>query len=183
MELLHRHQVARLEGDGLMTNETIWADIPFGTWGFVVYVAMVAIALRLPWTNSPARATIGLALFAYFMVLAAAAVLGRNANFWTVSIVFWFPALLFLMGFGAVYKSISFRILLDLLDRPGRTELYSAILARYVATESFENRLAVMQEHGFAVLTSAGFELTDKGRRLAKVISAMQRLFAIQRSG
>ena len=118
-----------------------------------------------------------------YVVLVAAAVVGRNVNFWVVSIVFWFPTLAFLMGFGAVYKSISLRILLDLLLRPGHAEAYSAILARYVAAESFESRLDVMLKNDFAVLTSAGYSLTDKGRRLAGMVSTLQRLFAIQRSG
>ena len=89
----------------------------------------------------------------------------------------------FLMAFGALYKSISLRILLDLLDRPGHAGLYSAILARYVAAESFENRLTVMQENGFAVPTPAGYALTDKGRRLAGLVGVLHRLFAIERSG
>jgi hypothetical protein len=164
-------------------NATICADVPFGIGGFVVYLAAVAIVLRLPWAFSPARAVIGVALLAYAAVLAAAAVFGRNANFWTVSIVFWFATLLFLMAFGALYKSVSLRILLDLLDRPGHTGLYSAILGRYVAAESFESRLAVMQENGFAVRTPAGYALTDKGRRLAGLVGALHRLFAIKRSG
>ena len=45
-----------------------------------------------------------------------------------MSIVFWFATLLFLMAFGALYKSVSLRILLDLLDRPGHAGLYSAVL-------------------------------------------------------
>jgi hypothetical protein len=166
-----------------MTNETIWVDIPFATGGVAFYIAIVTIVLRLPWTISPARAVIGAALLAYVMVLAATAALGRNANFWTVSIVFWFPTLLFLMGFGAVYKSISFRILLDLLVRPGHAELYSAMLARYVETESFQNRLVVMQKNGYTMLTTSGYALTSNGRRIARMIGVMQRLFAIQRSG
>jgi hypothetical protein len=75
------------------------------------------------------------------------------------------------------------RILLDLLDRPGNAGLYSAILARYVVAESFESRLIVMQENGLAVLTPAGYALTDKGRRLARAVAALHRLFAIERSG
>jgi hypothetical protein len=166
-----------------MTNETICAAIPFGLGGVAFCIAAVAIVLRTSWTISPARAAIGTAALAYVLVLAAATVLGRHVNFWTVSIVFWFPTLLFLMGFGAVYKSISLHLLLDLLARPKHTELYSIMLARLVTTESFENRLNVMQEGGYAILTSAGYALTDKGHRLVKLTSAMQRLFAIQTSG
>jgi hypothetical protein len=166
-----------------MTNEPICAAIPFGLGGVAFYIAAVAMVLRTPWAVSPARAAIGAAVLAYVMVLVGATVLGRHANFWIVSIVFWFPTLLFLMGFGAVYKSISLRLVLDLLIQPGHTELYSIMLGRLVATESFENRLNVMQEDGYAILTSAGYALTDKGHRLARLTDAMQRLFAIQRSG
>jgi len=164
-------------------SETVCADVSFGIGGFAFYLAMVAIVLRLPWAFSPARAVIGVALLAYAAVVAAAAVFGSGGNFWTVSIVFWFTTLLFLMAFGAVYKSVSLRILLDLLGRPGHAGLYSAILARYVVAESFENRLIVMQENGFAVPTSAGYALTDKGRRLAGAVGALHHLFAIDRSG
>ena len=164
-------------------SETICADVAFGIGGFLFYLAAVAVVLRLPWALPPARAAIGIALLAYAAAVAAAAVFGRNANFWSVSIVFWFATLLFLMAFGALYKSVSLRILLDLLGRPGHAGLYSAILARYVAAESFESRLTVMQENGFAVATPAGYALTDKGRRLARVVGALHRLFAIERSG
>jgi hypothetical protein len=183
MELPHRHCRAGLVGHGLTMAETICADVAFGIAGFVAYLAVIALVLRSPWGSSPARAAIGIALLAYAAVVAAAALFGRNANFWTVSIVFWFATLLFLMAFGALYKSISLRILLDLLDRPGQAGLYSAILARYVAAESFESRLRVMKENGFAVATPGGYALTDKGRRLARLVGALHRLFAIERSG
>jgi hypothetical protein len=183
MELPRRHCLAWLEDDRVTMSETICADVPFGIGGFVFYLAAVAIILRLPGAVSPARAVMGMALLAYAAAVVAAAVFGRNVNFWTMSIVFWFATLLFLMVFGALYKSVSLRILLDLLDRPGRAGLYSAILARYVAAESFESRLAVMQENGFAVPTPAGYALTDKGHRLARLVGALQRLFAIERSG
>jgi hypothetical protein len=166
-----------------MMEGKMWADIWLGTAGFMLYIATVAVALRLSWSWSPAGLAIGAAFTAYAVVLTAAAVISREANFWTTSIFFWFPTVVFLMGFGAVYKSVSLRILLDLLLRPGHAEGYSAMLARYVAAESFENRLVVMQESGLAVATSSGYALTGKGRLLAGVVGALQRLFAIERSG
>ena len=84
------------------------------------------------------------------------------------------------MGFGAVYKSISLRILLRLLERPGHAEDYAAVLARYVTDESFESRLKVMEAYGFAQFTPGGYALTEKGRRLAQTIDWLQRLFAIK---
>jgi hypothetical protein len=40
-----------------------------------------------------------------------------------------------------------------------------------------------MKENGFAVATPGGYALTDKGRRLARLVGALHRLFAIERSG
>ena len=183
MGLLGRYLVARVEGNRLMMKDAMWAEIPFSAAGVVFYIASIALVLRRSRAFSPARVAVGGAWFAYAVAVAAAAVFGRNANFWTVSICYWFPALVFLMGFGAVYKSVSLRILLDLLGRPGQAEHYSRVLARYVAAESFESRLEVMIENRFAVLTSVGYTLTDRGRRLAKATGALQKLFAIERSG
>ena len=166
-----------------MMEETMWDDIWLGTAGFALYIATVAVLLRLSWGLSPAALACGAALAAYAFVLAVAAVISRNANFWTTSVFFWFPTTVFLMGFGAVYKSVSLRILLELLVRPGYAESYSVIMARYVAAESFEKRLAVMRESGLAVASSDGYGLTGKGRLLARIVGALQRLFAIERSG
>ena len=166
-----------------MLADAISAGASFAAAGFVLYVAIVAVVLRLSWAISPALVAIGAAFLTYAALVAIAAVSGRNANFWITSIIFWFPTLGFLMGFGAVYKSVSLRILLDLLARPGERELCSAILERYIAVESFENRLAIMLESGLAIHTSAGYALTEKGRRLARITAAMHRLFAIERTG
>jgi Mn-dependent DtxR family transcriptional regulator len=40
-----------------------------------------------------------------------------------------------------------------------------------------------MLENSFATLTPDGYALTDKGRRLARRLTALQRLFAIKQSG
>jgi hypothetical protein len=166
-----------------MADHSIWTALPIGFGGFVLYLAIVAGALRQSWARSPARIAVGSALLAYVGVVGSAALLGRGANFWLLSTFYWFPAMVFLMVFGAVYKSISLRILLDLLARPAYAELYSGLLVRYVETESFERRLEVMLENSFATLTPDGYALTDKGRRLARGVTALQRLFAIKQSG
>ena len=81
MELSRRHCLAWLEGDRLTMSETICADVLFGIAGFLLYLAAVAIVLRLPRALSPARAVIGIALLAYATVVVAAGVLGHNINF------------------------------------------------------------------------------------------------------
>lgn len=166
-----------------MVDHSIWAELPIGLAGFVIYLGTIALALRQSWARSPAGIVTGAALLVYVIVIAAATLFDRGANFWLLSIFFWFPTVVVLMIFGAVYKSISLRILMYLLGRPAHTELYSAVLARYVEAESFERRLDVMLEAGFATLTPEGYALTDNGRRLTRGLSAVQKLFAIKRSG
>jgi hypothetical protein len=153
-----------------------------GIAGFALYLAAIAVALRQMRVLSPACITVAAALLAYVCILFLAAVSSVRANFWILSVIFWFPTLVFLMGFGAVYKSVSLRMLLDLRQRPLHTGMRSAILAGYVA-ESFERRLEVMRENRLAVRGPAGYMLTGRGAALAAVIIALQRLFAIERSG
>jgi hypothetical protein len=166
-----------------MTTNAMPASIVLGAAGFVVYVAAVAVMLRLRRTASPALVAVGAALFAYVAMLTAAIGINRAVNFWAMSAIFWFPTMVFLMLFGALYKSVSLRILADLLARPGHAELCSVILQRYIAAESFETRLALILENRWAVPTSGCYALTDSGQRLARLVSALQRMFAIQRSG
>ena len=166
-----------------MTGDTMQASAALGAAGFVFYLAAVAVTLRLRRTASAAFVAITVALFAYVAALVVAIGLNRAVNFWTTSIIFWFATMIFLMGFGALYKSVSLHILVDLLARPGQAELCSAILQRYIVTESFENRLALILENKWAIPTSAGYALTERGEGLARLIAALQRMFAIQRSG
>jgi hypothetical protein len=74
-------------------------------------------------------------------------------------------------------------MLLDLRQRPLHTEMRSTVLAGHVVPESFERRLEIMRENRLAVLGPAGYMLTGRGAALAAVITALQRLFAIERSG
>jgi hypothetical protein len=158
-------------------------ETEIGIAGFALYLAAIAVALRQVPALSPACITVGTALLAYACILCLVAVSPVRANFWILSVTFWFPTLVFLMGFGAVYKSISLRMLLDLRQWPLHTEMHSTVLARYVVAESFERRLEVMRENRLAVRGPAGYMLTGRGGVLAAVIIALQRLFAIERSG
>ena len=119
----------------------------------------------------------------YLAMVGTVAGLGRRVLFWPLSASYWFLAFCFLMAFGAIYKSISLRILLDLLDRPNRSESYEAILERYVQHESYQDRLGILVADGLATREHAAFQLTRKGRRIAATAHAVQRLFKIERSG
>src|ERR1017187_6855850 len=99
--------------------------------GFVVYILVVLMLLRIS-SMSPAALVCIAALVLYPLTLVIPLILGTSIEFFNFSAIYWFLTALFLLAFGAVYKSISLRILLDLLERPDRSENYEAILARYI---------------------------------------------------
>jgi hypothetical protein len=150
--------------------------------GFVCYLGVSMLLLRRS-SASPAVVVTLAALAMYPATLAATLLLGRTIGFWPFSAAYWFLSLIFLMVFGAVYKSISLRILLDLLERPGRSDEYAAVMQRYVSEESFERRLLVMLDAGLAARGADGFRLTEKGRRISSIVRRVQAVFAIEASG
>ncbi len=150
--------------------------------GFVVYILVVLMLLRIS-SMSPAALVCISALVLYPLTLVIPLILGTSIEFFNFSAIYWFLTALFLLAFGAVYKSISLRILLDLLERPDRSENYEAILARYIFKDSFENRLEVMRKAGLAMLKESDIELTAKGRTIVAYIFLLQRIFAIEQTG
>ena len=155
----------------------------FGVAGFAAYVGTVLVMLRVSSRTAPAlvATTSGLAVYVTMIVIAAS--LGRTVLFWPFSATYWFLVLCFLMGFGAIYKSISLRILLDLLNQPGRADRYEGILHRYVQQESYQRRLNILVEAGLATRGRAGYEVTRRGRQRAAIVHALQGLFKIECSG
>jgi hypothetical protein len=154
----------------------------FSIGGFAIYLLIVLMLLRVS-SMSPAALVCISALALYPLTLAMPLVLKISIEFFRFSATYWFLTALFLLAFGAIYKSISLRILLDLLEQPERSENYEAILGRYIFKESFENRLEVMRKAGLAMATDGNYELTEKGRAMAAFISLLQRIFAIKQTG
>jgi hypothetical protein len=157
--------------------------IATGTIGFGAYLLLVFIGLRALRGVAASAVVTGASVIVYFGTVAAATVFGSVVRFWPLSATYWFLALCFLMVFGAIYKSISLRILLDLLRRPHGTDRYDAVLGRYIEGDSYPNRLQVMVDSGLAVRDSRELRLTDKGRRLAAAVARLQALYKIERSG
>jgi len=150
--------------------------------GFTGYLALVLVALRLS-NAAPAVIVIASAFAAYLGMTVAVAAVSPPFLFWPTSAVYWFLSICFLMVFGAVYKSISLRILAELCMRPGRRDDYQAILGRSVHSERFKGRVRILIADGLATDDGDGLMLTRKGRRIAGAVAALQRLFRIERSG
>ncbi len=88
------------------------------------------------------------------------------------------------MIFGAVYKSISLRMMLHLLQQPNKTDGYQVILADCIKNQSYAQRLEILLDKQMIVEQLDGtYHLTQKGRSIASKIHSLQQFFAIQESG
>ncbi|MBI2770760.1 MAG: hypothetical protein HYX47_14130 [Burkholderiales bacterium] len=154
-----------------------------GIVAFGAYVLLVLAALRLAPRVEPALVAVAAAFVACIAALPALSVLAPGFNFWVYLVSYWFLATCFLMAFGAVYKSLSLRILADLLARPGRSDDYQDIFSRYLVEDSYQNRLSVIRDKGLVTVTGGSYELAEPGRRLARRVQKVQLWFGITRSG
>ena len=159
------------------------SGLAHGLYGFVLYFVAVAVLLRLLRGVGPVSIVLGSVLPVGIVALALFLGLGQHVNFWAYAASYCFFVLVLLMAFGAIYKSISLQILLDLARKPERTDSYENVLRCYIAEESFHDRLAVIERQQFATRLGDGFALTRRGWRVAKSLQSIQKLYRIARSG
>ena len=158
-------------------------DILLGWLFCAIYILMTAMGIRLLHSHSPALLAVGLSFLGYLALLASAMLAFGTNSFWSISISYWFGCLCFLMVFGAVYKSISLRVL-DQLALSSADRVHEKVLSdAYIKSESFDRRLDVILENGYAEKTVAGYSLLPKGQRLARIVKWFHRIFSIERSG
>jgi hypothetical protein len=110
------------------------------------------------------------------------AVLVHPFQYWNAAAVFCFGVMSYIIVFGAVYKSISLRILLDLTGRPDRTIELSEIFDQQIPA-IFVERSSILIEGGLVVREGETFATAPAGLKLATRIAWVRRLFAIGDSG
>jgi hypothetical protein len=158
-------------------------SLVFGLGGFIIYLVLTPFVIRAINRAAPALIVVLCAMLIYAVLLFVGAITFAPLYFWIFSATYWFFSLCFLMVFGAIYKSVSLRLLLDLLNRPGHADSYQAVLDRYVRQESYQDRLQIMVKEGFAVRDLQKFVLAPKGRLIAAVVINLQKAFRIEKSG
>jgi hypothetical protein len=150
---------------------------------FGAYLLVVLAILRWVPHLEPALLVLAASLAVCTASLPLLGLFGHPVNFWLFMAGYWFLAAVFVMLFGAIYKSLSLRILSDLLDKPGYSDSYADVFARFVIKESYHARLSLIETKGFVRVRDGEFELTLAGRKLASRTRAVQQLFGIARSG
>ena len=153
-----------------------------GAAGALLWLAVIVVLLRLS-KRSPALIVVVSAALVYLAVLFAALALAQRVAFWPLSAAYGFLTLCVLMLFGALYKSVSLRMLGDLSLAVGHALPEQELLARYIEEDSFGRRVAILLKEGHALRTAEGLKLSPKGRRIAAGIYRLQQAFAIRASG
>lgn len=103
-------------------------------------------------------------------------------QYWNAASIFSFGVMSYIFAFGAVYKSVSLEILLDVAERPAGEAPLSDIVEHQIPG-IFRGRTNILVDSGLAERTGYGFEATAAGRRLAGRIARLRRAFAIGDTG
>jgi hypothetical protein len=156
---------------------------------FVVgFLAAVIFALLAPALQSMAR-TRGWTLGAV-MLLAIAAVVTHGLGmmfgifvvpefqYWDAASIFGFLVMGYVFAFGAVYKSVSLDILLDVVDRPERRAPLTDIIERQVPA-LFQGRIRNLVDGGLVEPLDTHFAPTIAGRTMAGRVGRLRRAFGI----
>lgn len=159
-------------------------SIGLGIGFFGIYLITILCALRIVKEKSPAVLVCGSAILIYIFGLMVIYCMGWAINFFSFSSTFWFLSISVLMIFGAVYKSISLRMMLHLLNQPAKTDTYDAILENYIKNQSYTNRVDILLEKNMIQKEDETlYCLTNKGKFFASLLGGIQQTFSIKESG
>ena len=157
-----------------------------GLAGVALFIAISPALQRLGRLIMPAVAPVAILAFASLTAHAASSLLGVTLvhpfMYWNATAVFCFGVMSYVYVFGAVYKSISLRILMDLTRRPARTIEFSDVSDRQIPA-IFNERTAILIEGGLVDADGDTFVPTPAGQRLAARIARVRRRFAIGDTG
>ena len=117
-----------------------------------------------------------LTLFLYYFM-------SYNLYFWSYTLLYCFLNILSYFVFYALVKSVSVRILIDLLSTSNFLLTYNAILDDYILKDSFSRRIDLLIENGMISMSSNNLILTKKGKNFIFIIIVIQKLFQIKFSG
>jgi hypothetical protein len=157
-----------------------------GLGGIALFVVMSPMLQLLARRTAPRISPVIVLAIAFLMAHVITTVLGgalvHPFRYWNAASLFGFGVMSYIYIFGGVYKSISLRILLDLVRRPNYTIEFSDISDRQVP-EIFVERSSILIADGLVVQDDGRFMVTSAGRRLAARVARIRRLFAIGDSG
>ena len=158
----------------------------FGIVGVVAFVVLAPVMQWLARLAAPSIPPVMILAITAIISHLASVVLGiayvTQLQYWNAASVFSFGVMSYVFAFGAVYKSVSLEILLNVAERPARLVPLSDIVERQVPG-IFRGRTKILVDSGLAERTGSSFLATAAGRKLAGRIARLRRLFAIGDTG
>jgi hypothetical protein len=143
---------------------------------------MLFIAPRAGLSTPPAVLLAITAVIAHALSVALGAANVVQFQYWDAASIFGFGVMGYVLAFGAVYKSVSLEILLDLARRPELRAPLADIVERQVP-EIFRARTDILVKGGQVERTGSSFVITAPGLKLADRIARIRRAFAIGDTG
>lgn len=157
------------------------------TWAimaFVVFLMSLPVALRAAGKQRHVvEIVVGVAACPFGVCLTLLAKMSGSDSLWSFTALYAFLFAVFLQAFGVVYKSISLRMLSELVNLPGRCLAIEESHCKLVAEDAYLRRVANLREGGLVTQDGQDVQLTAKGRQVVGWISTLQRLFGIASSG
>lgn len=158
----------------------------YGLIGVVMFTAMapamVFIARRAGLSTPPAVLLAITAIITHGLSVALGAASAPHFQYWNAASIFGFGVMGYVFAFGAVYKSVSLEILLEVAQRPGRAAPLADIVNR-LAPDIFRGRAEILVSGGQVKRTGSSFVVTMAGRTLASRLASIRRTFVVGDSG
>lgn len=158
----------------------------YGLIGVAFYVAlapaMVFTAQRAGLSTPPTILLGFAAIVAHSLSVALGAMSVTQFQYWDAASIFGFGVMGHVFAFGAVYKSVSLEILLNVAQRPGHTAPLVDIVDR-LAPDIFRGRADILIDGGQVERIGTSFAVTAKGRAFADKLARIRRAFAVGDSG
>lgn len=158
----------------------------YGLIGVVLFAAfapaMPFIAPRAGLSTPPAVLLAIIAVIAHGLSVALGAANVVQFQYWNAASIFGFGVMGYVFAFGAVYKSVSLEILLDVAQRPGHTAPLADIVDR-LAPDIFRRRAEILVDGGQVERAGPLFAVTTAGRTSAGRLARIRRAFAVGDSG
>ena len=158
-------------------------EICVGLITFIVFFVLQNILIKSLNKNFPLYIFLGSSLVSYIATLLMFNLSDKAINIYPYSSFYWFLVMGFLFYYFSLNKSVSVRILTDLLDSDQKELEYNNLLNSYLTQDSFLNRLDVLLNRNLIVHKKNEYKLTKKGRRVASLYIKFQKLFLIKNSG
>ena len=158
-------------------------EILIGLITFIVFFVLQNILIKLLKKKFPFYIFLGSSLVSYISTLLMFNLSDKVINIYPYSSFYWFLVMGFLFYYFSLTKSVSVRILTDLLDSNQKELEYNNLLNSYLTQDSFLNRLDVLLNRNLIVHRNNEYTLTKKGRRIASLYIKIQKLFLVKNSG